>query len=733
MQNYSTYIGKKVVAKTVLTLAVLGGLGGLACAQAAGVPQSVRAALKDRVNFSALTPNTEYTRFIVHYRDAVPSSKQAPAAHVAMLLNRLDADMQRVGASLGAQINYVRSLATGGQVIDVASKGKSVGVARTIDAASLMTEFASNPDIAYIEPDSTARIAVTPNDEFYSKQWDLYEDKAGMNVPSAWDITSGTGTTVAVLDTGLAAHRDLWATIAGYDFISQSGTAGDGDGRDSNPSDDGDWFENWACGLFAGRSGNSSWHGTHVSGTILATSNNGFGVAGIANEARLVPVRVLGRCGGNLSDIADAIVWASGGRVDGAPDNANPARVINLSLGAQEACGETYQKAIDLARSRGTVVVAAAGNSNANVSGFSPASCSGVIAVAASDRGGDRAYYSNYGDLIDVTAPGGELYQNDDSNGILSTLNSGTREQQDPSYKYYQGTSMAAPHVAALAALVFTKNPILTPDQVETLIKDNTRSLPGTCSGGCGKGLVDAAKTLQAVPEVKNKLGNGAVVNALSANQGVELDYAMAVPFGVKDLKITLEGGSGDADLYVRFGLPPMPNSQQDCKSAGGNNNESCNFGLPSAGIYYIKLLAYRGFSDVKLKASFSPKTSATFSNATRYRIPDGQDMISSIAVSGLSNGTFVDKFTVKTNITHPIRAGTKLQLVFNGDDKTQFAVVLKPFDHKDDKDQSNVNETFNVSLGERFKLKANGLWTLDVIDRSDGKVGSIDSWSLEF
>src|SRR5690606_35071991 len=160
--------------------------------------------------------------------------------------------------------------------------------------------------------------------------------------------------------------------VAGYDFISDASIAGDGNGRDSNPQDEGDWENPYP----------SSWHGTHVAGTIAAVTNNAKGVAGVAFGARVQPVRVLGHGRGCTSDITDAIVWASGGTVSGVPANATPAEVINMSLGGGGYCSSTYQNAINSAVSRGTVVVVAAGNSNANVANFTPASCSNVIAVA---------------------------------------------------------------------------------------------------------------------------------------------------------------------------------------------------------------------------------------------------------------------------------------------------------------------------------------------------------------
>ncbi|THA41877.1 S8 family serine peptidase [Streptomyces sp. A1547] len=396
---------------------------------------------------------------------------------------------------------FDRRLGTGAALVNLG------GAVAPAEAADVMAQFRADPDVAYVEVDSRAYAMATPNDTEYAKQWDLFEPTAGMNVPAAWDKSTGSGVTVAVIDTGYVAHSDVAPNIvAGYDFISDSTGARDGNGRDNNPADQGDWSAANECGTGSPASG-SSWHGTHVAGTIAAATNNAKGVAGIAYNAKIQPVRVLGKCGGTTSDIVDAITWASGGSVAGIPANATPAKVINMSLGGSGACTTSYQNAINAAVARGTTVVVAAGNSNADAAGFSPASCNNVVTVAATNRTGDRSFYSNYGAKVDIAAPGGETRRATDTpgtvttpeNGILSTLNNGATTPGSEIYKPYQGTSMAAPHIAGLAALVVAAKPSLTPAQVESAIKANARPLAGTCTGGCGAGLADAAATVNAV------------------------------------------------------------------------------------------------------------------------------------------------------------------------------------------------------------------------------------------
>ncbi|WOX26544.1 S8 family peptidase [Streptomyces solicathayae] len=430
-------------------------------------------------------------------------------------------DAAAKGAATGEALAFERRLAGGGALVDLGDS------ATKQDVTEVMAAFRADPSVASVEPDIRAyAMAVTPNDTDYAKQWDLFEPTGGMNVPAAWDKTTGSGVTVAVIDTGYAAHSDLASNvISGYDFISSSADARDGNGRDADSKDEGDWNATAGeCGTGSPAS-NSSWHGTHVAGTIAAVTHNTKGIAGIAYNAKIQPVRVLGKCGGSSSDIADAITWASGGTVPGVPANPTPAKVINMSLGgASSTCPSVYQNAINGAVSRGTTVVVAAGNSNANASGFTPANCANVITVASTSREGNRSYYSNYGTIVDVAAPGGETRRATDTpgtvttpeNGIYSTLNSGTTTQSTENYKPYQGTSMAAPHIAGLAALLESAKSSLTPAEIESAIKTNARPLPGTCSGGCGTGIADTAKTVDAVTGTTTPPTGNVFTNAMN-------------------------------------------------------------------------------------------------------------------------------------------------------------------------------------------------------------------------
>lgn len=405
--------------------------------------------------------------------------------------------------SSGVRAEDVRPSAAGSRVL------KADRPLPPAEAERFLATLRSDPRVEYAEPDAIMQPAATePNDTYYTLQWDLWEQTGGIGAPGAWDFNRGRGSVVAVVDTGITAHSDLASNVLpGYDMISNASMARDGNDRDSNPNDEGDWVSDNQCGTGTPGSA-SSWHGTHVAGTVAAVAGNGNGVSGVAPEAHLLPMRALGACGGYTSDIAAAIIWAAGGEVPGAPRNANPANVINLSLGGIAPCSATYQNAINIAYEAGAAVVVAAGNASRPAVDSSPANCPNVITVAASNRAGGYAGYSNYGSAVDVAAPGGDANVNGVPGGIPSTYNMGTTVPSAESYAYMRGTSMAAPHVAGIAALMISeRGGALTPAEVENTLKRSARPLPAGCLPGCGAGLVDATAALNLLtpdnPEAK--------------------------------------------------------------------------------------------------------------------------------------------------------------------------------------------------------------------------------------
>ena len=365
-------------------------------------------------------------------------------------------------------------------------------VGATIEA---LLRLKRDPEVTYAEPNYIRHASFIPNDPFYRYQWHY----RAINLESAWNSATGANAIVAVIDTGIKkAHPDLAGQlVAGYDFISDSTNAGDGGGVDSDPEDVGD----------GARPGESSFHGTHVAGTVAAATNNGIGVAGIAFNGKIMPLRVLGKGGGTDADIIQAIRFAAGLPNNSGTLSAKKADIINMSLGGPRSSA-TVQAAVDAARAEGVIVVAAAGNENTSAPSF-PAAYAGVISVSAVGFDLKRAPYSNFGSTIDIAAPGGDtsVDRNGDSfaDGVLSTLFDDTVGKF--SYVFYQGTSMAAPHIAGVLALMRGANPALTPTVIDQLIagthptyKQRITSDIGVVGRDdlFGHGLIDAKKAVDA-------------------------------------------------------------------------------------------------------------------------------------------------------------------------------------------------------------------------------------------
>jgi serine protease len=459
-------------------------------------------------------------QMIVRYR----ATTEVAAASVDQL-----AALQQVA---GVALAYGRELADNAHVLRLPT---TMTLAQVSEIAH---RVATLPEIEYAEPDVIMQPWITPNDTQYGNQWHYFPPVAGTygaNLPGAWDITTGSPSVViAIIDTGILPHADLAGrTVPGYDFIVDTAIANDGNGRDADPSDPGDWVtaaESASGPLLGCQVRNSSWHGTHVAGTIGANSNNAFGVAGINWQSKIEVVRVLGKCGGYSSDIVDGIRWAAGLSVSGVPANANPAKVINMSLGGSGVCGSTYQNAINAAVAAGTVVVVAAGNSNANAANYQPASCAGVITVASTGRTGSRAYYSNFGATVEIAAPGGDT-STGTANGVLSTLNTGTTVPAAESYAYYQGTSMATPHVVGLVSLLFSVNPTLTPAQVLSLLQGTVTPFPAGSSctiTTCGPGIINAAAAVAAAAPVTTPPSAFAKSNPVNGSTGQATSLALS-------------------------------------------------------------------------------------------------------------------------------------------------------------------------------------------------------------
>ena len=393
-----------------------------------------------------------------------------------------------------------------------------------MSASALVALLASDPDIEAVEPDRRVRRTVVPNDSLFNSggsagpaagQWYLRTPAASVassiDAVTAWDRTMGSAlVVVAVVDTGITSHPDLSGKVLpGYDFISDGdirnkGTLGANLAPVPDASDPGDWVTdaevNQVGGTFyhctspdsQGRyfGDNSSWHGTQVAGIAGAATNNGQGMAGTGWNVRVLPVRVLGKCFGNTSDIITGMRWAAGLSVPGVPTNPNPAKVINLSLVSDAPCSSEEARAVADINAVGAVVVAAAGNSTGHAAG-SPANCPGVIGVAAIRHVGSKVGFSDVGSALSIAAPGGNCVNTSGAclYPILTALNTGTRGPVAASYSDSSnasvGTSFSSPLVAGVAALMISAEPSLTPAAVRAAIQSTARPFPQS-------GLVDS-------------------------------------------------------------------------------------------------------------------------------------------------------------------------------------------------------------------------------------------------
>jgi len=388
-------------------------------------------------------------------------------------------------------------------------------------ATRIADDLAADEEVAWAEPDQflfTASEATTNNNDAATSAPVLGPTATDSSITTEWNLAgaygvdaafienredAGKDVTVSVIDTGITNHPDLQANLVdGYDFVSSPDklaavrqanappVAFDADyideatygaiGRDANPADPGDWRETTPAR-------DSSWHGTGMAGLI----------SDVAPGASIQPVRALSWRGGLLSDIAASITWASGGAIDGVPANANPSKVINMSFAVEAMCPVALQDAIDGARERGSILVAAAGNASDDAAKFAPGNCNGVITVGSTTSEGTRADYSNYGPTIDISAPGGNT-----PTPVSVRSNTGTQAPDQPSTAGDFGTSVSASHVAAGAAILASTNPSITPDEAYTTLtgRDYVKAFANpTCDTAnpdytCGTGILTLAQ-----------------------------------------------------------------------------------------------------------------------------------------------------------------------------------------------------------------------------------------------
>jgi len=447
----------------------------VAAAASAASSSVVTLATSLKMNTSSIGPDTSIDRFIIRYKTGSAERVSATAAQ-----SKLD----RLASAFPARAHHLRRMGIGS---DVATTERKLNAK---EAKAFMRAIASDPNVEYVEPDTVMSIGSTPNDPLYSKQWALSSNQhAGTTTPGiraegAWDIATGAGVVIGVVDSGITSHSDLSPNVLpGYDFTS--GTYGNRGGDGTQPANK------------AGENCSITWHGTHVAGITAAMTNNSVGIAGIAPAAKVVSARTVSNCnGGLMSDMADGITWAAGGTVSGVPVNPNPAKVINISLQGYGRCQTSLQNAIDYATGRGAVVVVISGNYSTDASKIQPANCRNVITVGAVNSNSTRWVQTDFGPTVDIAAPG---------SGIWSTYNNGANAPDTEGYGILDGTSQSAPIVSGVAALVQSVAPTpLTVAEMRTLIQQTVQPFtPQKPDQLIGPGIVDATAAVVAAKSGK--------------------------------------------------------------------------------------------------------------------------------------------------------------------------------------------------------------------------------------
>lgn len=557
-------------------------------------------------------------RVIVKFKEAASAMKAATAS----------------GSSTSTRHAQALAARTGLDLADGRSVGPRVQVVhgRGIASDALAARLSRDADVEYAVVDRRRHVAMVPNDPRFpgglsgvtpaAGQWYLRAPDASIpaavNAEGAWNRVTGAGVVVAVLDTGVRFNHPDLATklLPGYDFVADVPTANDGNGRDSDASDPGDWVTqaDTSNGFEDCTVESSSWHGTQVSGLIGAATNNGVGMAGLAGDVKILPVRVLGKCGGYDSDIIAGMNWAAGIAVDGVPANPNPARVLNMSLGGSGACGQAYADTISAVNALNVVVVVSAGNDGLAVS--SPANCAGAIAVGGLRHAGTKVGYSSLGPDVALSAPAGNCVNTSGAclYPLLTTTNAGATMPTTNTYSdgnnISVGTSFAAPLVAGTAALLISADPTLTPAQVRSHLVASVRAFPSTgaevgvsacqapsatpqdsecycTTSTCGAGMLDAQAAVQrvvavapVVPVISFNAANVTLSSAITldssksvipAGTTVSTEWSIVsgaslatITSATNAATVTLQGAGSAGDVVVRLTLTDTTSSESE-------------------------------------------------------------------------------------------------------------------------------------------------------------------------
>lgn len=601
--------------------------------------------------------------------------------------------------SAGVGLAVLRAMSGGAHVVRLDQPVK-LSEARAIAERLMRNDYSvelAEPDLVF-HPAYVPLAATNPG---YASQWHYFSpvdpNKGGANLPGAWDVTRGsTAITVAVIDTGYRQHEDLGTVLPGYDFISSATMANDGNGRDADAQDPGDWVAAGECGAGSPPQ-NSSWHGTHVAGTIAAQMDNGKGGTGIAPGVGILPVRVLGKCGGYLSDIVDGMRWSAGLDVSGVPHNPTPANVLNISLGGSGSCSASMQAAVTDVVNAGKTIVAASGNSGA-VGVEQPANCTGVIAVTAHAIDGDNANYANIGPQVALSAPGGGCGTQSkaagsctslisaNGPGVYSTLNSGTAGPVADSYGSYQGTSMATPHVSGVAALMLSVKPGLTPAQIKSYLQSSARPHPagttcmlGTYVGQCGAGLLDAQLAVSAVAAGAPTASIANLPAVVAPGDSVALTGSATVGAPRTIASYAWTQVSGPAQAAIANG-----------------NAASATFTAPVAGTYVFRLTV----TDDSNRTGFVNSSTVKVNTPPALTAVPAKTVTVGSALNFAVAATDADGDALSFHAVSPLPAGATFSAagVFDWPSATPVGTVALTY-YASDKDANSATATVNIAV----------------------------------
>jgi len=536
--------------------------------------------------------------------------------------------------------------------------------------AATLARLRADSAVEYAEADQRRYAQAVPDDPLFTGQWYLQSASAtpsAVDAESAWNVTSGsTGIVIADIDSGVRFdHPDLLRAgagdggrlLPGYDFVFDAVAANDGDGRDADASDPGDWVSmaDTNTAEFTGCTvADSSWHGTRVVGILGAITNNASGVAGLTWNSWILPVRALAKCGGDDSDIEAAMLWAGGIHVDGVPDNPYPANIENLSIGAPGSCPQSYQEVISQLTARGVLVVVSAGNDGGPVA--APANCPGVAAIAGLRHAGTKVGFSNLGPEIALAAPAGNCVNTTAGSPCVysldTTYNLGKTTPTSNGYTDQTttnlGTSFSAPIVSGIAALMLAVNGNLKSGELIARLQEGAQPFPQTSLDSTGAqppachvptSASDNTQDVECICTLDDMTCGAGMANASQAvAAALRPIAAVAVPTSVTPGgNVSLQGAGSAAACHHTISTHAWSIVSGTSSGISGANTDTAIVVAPAAGAFSVRLTVTddAGRQDTAdVTVSSNAATTAAAASAGAKACPSSVAVASPVGVS---------------------------------------------------------------------------------------------------